>query len=367
MYQHRAIICVALSAAVISPCAAQTPEIQPPAVYQQLFQTASPEAKERINALQQEGREKGWTFPITFTGVSDRTIQDLTGGRPPTPAMIAAIPQINAQAAIVLESYRAQLKASGAGGAAPACNASANAWDWRTQGKVTPVRTQTCGTCWAFSTASQAEAAFLITNKSSGELSEQQIIDCSHAEVDPNDCNQGGYQFTALTFSAHTPLATKLQYGDNGTGQEAACRAIAGSYKLLAAGWVNGSSGVPTNNVLKNALCEYGPITVGIFATPAFQNYGGGGSVFNENAVSDDTNHFVLLIGWDDQKQAWLIKNSWGDLWGDKGYAWVHFGTNRIGAWSTWASAPLNGAPPKPTVILQMNKLQALVRETLTK
>jgi cathepsin L len=364
-----AVLCVAIGGISLTPCLGQTPEIQVPAVYQQLLESASVEAKERIKALQEQGREKGWTFSPGITAVSNKSIQDLTGGRPPTAEMIAAIPQINAQAAIILNTYSTQLKASGVTPPTSACSASQTAWDWRAKGKVTPVTSpQACGNCWAFSTAAQAESAFLMTNYSMNELSEQQIVDCSHAEVDPRDCGQGGYQYKALIFGSQTALATRSQYPYGGTGQEAACNAtIIGSYKLVAWGWVNGSSSVPSSSVLKNALCKYGPITVGIFAAPELQSYTGGGTVFNANTNSNDTNHFVLLIGWDDQKQAWLIKNSWGDQWGDKGYAWVHYGTNRIGAWSTWAQAPLKGAPPKPSVVLQMNKFQAIIRDTVVK
>jgi cathepsin L len=71
----------------------------------------------------------------------------------------------------------------------------------------------------------------------------------------------------------------------------------------------------------------------------------------------------VILIGWDNKKQAWLIKNSWGEDWGEKGYAWVLYGSNRIGAWSTWAKAPHKSSPPSATIIMQMNKLLALVPE----
>jgi Papain family cysteine protease len=272
----------AICSAIIGYAAArlaQAQESQAPTIYQQRLEAASGDVKQRIRAIHEQGREKGWTFPIAYTAVADRTIESLTGGRPPTPEMVSAIPEINALAATIIELYSAEVSAKGLTTPASACKPSLSEWDWRVENKVSPVRRpQACSNCWAFSTAGQIESAFLMAAESPGELSRQQIVDCSHAEVDPHDCNQGGYQYKALTFGVKTALATELQYPYDGTGQEANCKtAIVGTYKLLAAGWVHGAGDVPSPRVLKNALCQYGPITVGIFATPAFQLYGGDG------------------------------------------------------------------------------------------
>ncbi|MGL1893223.1 MAG: hypothetical protein OCD02_16430 [Spirochaetaceae bacterium] len=40
--------------------------------------------------------------------------------------------------------------------------------------------------------------------------------------------------------------------------------------------------------------------------------------------------HAVTVIGYDDEKQAWLIKNSWGRLWGIKGFAWISYGNSSV-------------------------------------
>ena len=44
------------------------------------------------------------------------------------------------------------------------CNASLRAFDWRSYGKVSPVRRQICGNCWAFAAVAAYEANYLIRN-----------------------------------------------------------------------------------------------------------------------------------------------------------------------------------------------------------
>ncbi len=40
--------------------------------------------------------------------------------------------------------------------------------------------------------------------------------------------------------------------------------------------------------------------------------------------------HCVCCIGYDDDKEAWLCKNSWGDQWGDGGFFWIKYGDSSI-------------------------------------
>jgi hypothetical protein len=40
--------------------------------------------------------------------------------------------------------------------------------------------------------------------------------------------------------------------------------------------------------------------------------------------------HCIAVVGYDDEKGAWLIRNSWGSNWGMGGYCWIKYGTSQI-------------------------------------
>ena len=48
------------------------------------------------------------------------------------------------------------------------------------------------------------------------------------------------------------------------------------------------------------------------------------------NAGENEPNHAISIIGWDDNKQAWLVKNTWGTYWGDEGCFWVSYDDSQI-------------------------------------
>lgn len=197
-----------------------------------------------------------------------------------------------------------------------------------------------CGSCWAFAGAGIVDASYRIRYDRNANVAEQELVDCAggfaHGVID--GCNgffvestMAHMQFNGVAWEDRYPYVAR----DRGT-----CGNPSWSYKISTWGWVG--IGWATVEQIKQALCAYGPIATLIESTELFQDYTGG--IFQQKAKSaygpiPSTNHAIVIVGWDDSKGAWRIKNSWGTGWGESGYAWVKYNHNGIGWMTVYAVA----------------------------
>jgi C1A family cysteine protease len=224
-------------------------------------------------------------------------------------------------------------------------NPSMSAFNWRDHKApgVTIIKNQTsCGSCWAFTAAAVVESNYMIRRNLTIDIAEQHILDCSESRgKKAGSCNGGWYGpvFDYL-IAKNTVDEVSVPYKN----KDGACSAMGREkYKIAAWGYVRRDAGIPTTAEMKEALCKYGPLASTVKVTDAFQAYSRG--IFDEHAsVSGprDINHAIVIVGWDDTKQAYLVKNSWGTNWGDKGYIWVEYGCNNIGYGSAWVVVDRN-------------------------
>jgi C1A family cysteine protease len=231
------------------------------------------------------------------------------------------------------------------------CKASAKRWSWLAA--MNPIDHQgSCGTCWAFATTSAFEASHRIFNDAAYDFSEQWVHDC-HRNGGAG-CNQGGaWPIEAMQsmMKVGTGFASAVPY----TQQNNRCDAHPQSYYRAAAAGTVGDTwwwqeDPPAVDDLKEALCEHGPLVVEIYVGDlanwenTFSSYVGG--VYTTQYT--DEPHAVTLLGWDDDKRAWLIRNSWGTGWGIAGHMWARYGASDVGRNASWvAAAPgeLGGDP----------------------
>lgn len=94
--------------------------------------------------------------------------------------------------------------------------------------------------------------------------------------------------------------------------------------------YIGASSGVPPTSTIKQAILDYGPVSVAVFSNYAMQAYNGG--VFN-GCEYGGVNHAVVIVGWDDNdgNGVWIMRNSWGSGWGEGGYMRIPYNCSQIG------------------------------------
>lgn len=299
--------------------------ITPPQDYEQRESAAPKKIKSELDGLRSEATAKGWTFEVGYTTAMDYDIEEITGLKPPDDWLELAKKQnLSAQPLSEIKSVFLGK-----------CVADAGAFNWADYGGVTGVRDQgTCGSCWAFATHGAFEGSYAILNKVLIDSSEQDTLDCSGA----GSCSGGWW---AHQYLIDTGSAEESDY--NYVATKGTCRTgVDRPYKAKAWGYVDSANEIPSIDALKRALCEYGPLAVAVAATPVFKAYKSG--VFNE-VTNADINHGVTLVGWDDSKKAWRIKNSWGTGWGESGFMWIAYGSNKIGYAASWVQAG-PGVPP---------------------
>ena len=116
------------------------------------------------------------------------------------------------------------------------------------------------------------------------------------------------------------------------TASNGTCRTITNHpYKLTNWYSIAGNT-IPSVDQIKNAISTYGPVAAAICVGPGFSGYRSG--VFSTNETSSCTstvNHAIVLTGWDDTTQSWVLRNSWGPNWGEAGYMRIKWGTSNVG------------------------------------
>jgi predicted secreted protein len=207
-------------------------------------------------------------------------------------------------------------------------------FDWRDSGILTPVRDQgNCGSCWAFGTVGPFEANLKWKSSLATDLSEEFLLSCN---TDGYSCNGGWwaheYHYNQTAINQSQPGAV-LEADFPYVGASQSCNKLfSHPYRLLNWGYVGNDSSTPAAEAIKNALYNYGPVAVAVCSGPKMQGYRGGVFSLDErNYCGGGVNHAVVLVGWNDAENTWIMRNSWGDSWGESGYMRITRGTSNIG------------------------------------
>ncbi|KAE9035995.1 hypothetical protein PR003_g9585 [Phytophthora rubi] len=269
--------------------------------------------------------------------------------------------------------------------------------DWTTKdgGKyVTPIKNQgTCGSCWAFAGVSVVESRFAIENDvQATALSVEQVLSCS-ASLDhirskfPDNMTSssegcsGGMPFLTYTYlSVAKPhglsCGSVIPYVMATNETDPACPSQLTAEVAVA--WEHNVSDYKVVSTSEKALLRAvtrGPVTANIDATgDGFRHYAGG--IYDaQDCLSDgeEVNHAVVVVGFgetDAGEKFWIIRNTWGTMWGEDGYMRIARGGN-VGEYGPcnmylYADYPVNltvgsnATSGEPTCTLPPSKFEPL-------
>merc|ERR1711970_425476 len=193
--------------------------------------------------------------------------------------------------------------------------------DWRKEdGVVSAVKNQAqCGSCWAFSATGSLEGQMMLKKNKKVSLSEQQLVDCADGKYGNHGCNGGlmGYAFAYIKAVGGIESEADYPY----KARDMTCKADKSKFVATVTGYKRIARG--SEDALKKAVAEVGPISVAIHATPHMQLYHGGVMV-DSTCSPSRLNHGVLAVGYGHDKSSgldyWIVKNSWGRSWGESGF-----------------------------------------------
>nr|CAG4718229.1 unnamed protein product [Naegleria fowleri] len=220
-------------------------------------------------------------------------------------------------------------------------NALPESFDWRDKGAVTPVKDQA-------STIQNIEGQYFLNGNPLTKFSPQQLVDC-----DPLNCGCfGGYPYVAMEYlKARGGLTTEQDYpycipplgncfpcNTNKTycPSPEYCNRTCGVTNAELVAKIAGYENVSTNeDEIAAYLVKHGPLSIGLNAV-WLQFYHSG--ISDPMWCPPDIDHAVLLVGfgvhtnWIGEKtKYWIVKNSWGESWGEKGYFRIIRGVGKCG------------------------------------
>ena len=213
-----------------------------------------------IDALQKQIEIEGWTYTVSENPATKYSIDELCGLEEPENWWVDANFDQYMPATTLPDSFVWRVVAGG----------------------LPPIKSQGgCGSCWAFGTIAPLECNIKIKDSVTVDLSEQWLVSCN---VDGYSCSGGWWchEYFKLDGNRADPC------GDSGAVLEehfpyvaynAPCNCpYPHDYFIDDWAYVGPKYGVATVQQIKQAIYEYGPVSVAVCVNSAFQAYSGGKS-----------------------------------------------------------------------------------------
>jgi cathepsin X len=231
---------------------------------------------------------------------------------------------------------------------------------------------QYCGSCWAHGAISALQDRIKIDRQAQGDdiqLSVQHVLNCGNAGSCHGGSGGGVYQWiksigdstgSGVSYFSGQPYMACSKESKEGFCAEApsewTCEPLnvartCGTFGQECVGlshYPNATiaehGSIRGADAMQKEIFNRGPIACEVDANPLDEYTTG---FVTEKSMS--TNHIISVVGWGTdatEGKYWVMRNSWGEYWGEHGYAKVKFGAINIESSCAWAT-PLDYTAPE--------------------
>ena len=208
-----------------------------------------------------------------------------------------------------------------------------------------------CGSCWAFGAAETLTDRFCIASggKVNVTLSPQYLVSCSTFNM---GCNGGtltvawkSLEISGLPTLECTPYTSQSGDVASCSDLEKGCTDGSSLKKYYAESW--STMWYISANSIKKEIMTNGPVESAFTVYEDFMSYAGG--VYKHTSGSELGGHAIKIIGWgvEDGQEYWLVQNSWGEDWGEKGYFRMAIGDSSMDYNGVAGAADIKNLPKK--------------------
>jgi C1A family cysteine protease len=207
-------------------------------------------------------------------------------------------------------------------------------FDLRQKNRVSPVKDQgPTGTCWIFASYGSLESCLLPEEK--WDFSENNMKNLLSEECPQGfdrSFDGGGNQWMSTAYLARWS-GPVLEKDDPYDSFEGNCNVFSTKKHLKRVVFIPPRKSPTDNTNLKTAIMNYGAVFSGMAYDDGYYNEETASYYSSEGFP----NHAVSLVGWDNNYSrkkfkssppgdgAFIVKNSWGENWGDNGYFYISY------------------------------------------
>jgi len=218
---------------------------------------------------------------------------------------------------------------------------------------------QYCGSCWAHGSVSALGDRIKIARGGKGidiNLAVQHILNCGEVGSCHGGSVDGPYQWlhgisqktgTGISYETSQPYmacSSESDIGLCGAGKwtctpENIARTCStfppsghcGGLSKYPNATISEYGSISGKEAMQKEIFQRGPIACGIDASPILKYTGGIASMKGEGV-----DHVISVVGWGDGY--WIVRNSWGEYWGEMGYIRVAFGALLVEEQCAWGA-----------------------------